>query len=147
MRALNLRLGWAELFVLASLPIVAGFLTPAFIGGWTVALVPGLTYLLAVGMLYTLYRLYLAERAQVSVAAAAGVTFRVVDARGVCPLGRRKGDLVTVEVGGPVTPALCPHAELVLRRAAIIGEEQPVQQWCCPVYEHLLVFERELKAA
>ncbi len=72
---------------------------------------------------------------------------QVVDVRGVCPLGRREGEVVTVGPAGSVVPQLCSPAETVLRLAAAASEEQEAKEWCCPIYDHMLVFRRELKAA
>lgn len=147
MVTINLRLGWAELLALVAVALVPAFLTPAFLGGWTIALVPGLTYLLAVGVTYGIYRQHVSEKARAWLPAVPALAFRVVETRGVCPLGRGKGDLVTVDVAGSVSPRLCAHAEAVLRRAVVAGEEQQVKQWCCPIFDHMLVFEAEAKAA
>ena len=54
---------------------------------------------------------------------------------------------VSVGSGGEITPELCPHAETVLRLASTEDEQPGVRQWCCPVYDHLLVFRRERLAA
>ena len=147
MWTINIRLGLAEFFTLASLLAVAGLLTLAFVSQWTIALVPGLTYALAIGVTYTLYRRYASEGAEVSRPVALPTRFQVVNVRGVCPLGRRTGDLVTVGPAGSIVPQLCPPAEAVLRVAAAAGEEQEVKEWCCPIFDHLLVFRRESKAA
>ena len=82
------------------------------------------------------------ERAAVREAAAAAATFRVVNARGECPAGRRTGDLVSIDAAGSVTPELCPPAEAVLRLAAQ-GAEEERQDWCCPIFDHQLAFQRE----
>jgi hypothetical protein len=147
MWTINIRLGLAEFFTFASLLIVAGLLTVAFLSGWTIALVPAITYTLAIGATYVLYRRYFSQEAEVSRPVASVARFRVVGARGVCPLGSREGDLVTVGPAGAVIPQLCPPAEHVLRRAASAGAEPEIKEWCCPIFDHLLVFRRELKAA
>ncbi|MDA0264762.1 MAG: hypothetical protein O2803_11500 [Chloroflexi bacterium] len=67
-------------------------------------------------------------------------TFRVVASRGICPKGFVEGDFLTVPAGGPVAPALCPAAEEVLRLAA--EDNSDVREWCCPIYDHLLVFKK-----
>lgn len=146
MWTVSIRAGWAELFTLASLAAVAALLTVAFRADWTIALVPGLTYALAIGVTYALYRRYAVGRPQILERPAAAVAFRVVDARGVCPLGRRQGDLVTVDPAGAVAPQVCPQAEAVLRMAAADGR-LGVEEWCCPIFDHMLVFRREVKAA
>ena len=142
----RIRLGWVEFFTLFSMLAVAALLVPALRAGWAIALVPGLTYLLAMGAAYVLYRQYARERAQASRLATA-VTFRVVDVRGVCPLGRRTGDLITVGSGDGAVSELCEAAQQVLRLAAASGNGQAAERWCCPIYEHLLVFQREPVAA
>ncbi len=147
MWTINIRLGLGEFFILASLLAVAGLLTLAFANGWTIALVPGLTYVLAIGVTYVLYQQYAGKEARVSQPAALSTRFQVVNVQGVCPLGRRKGDLVTVDPAGSAVPQLCPPAEAILRLAAAAGEEQEVKEWCCPIFDHLLVFRRELRAA
>ncbi len=143
MWTLSIRIGRAELFTLASLPVVAAFLIPAFMIDWSIALVPTLGYLVALGAAYTVYRRYAGERTAVVELAT---RFQVVDVRGVCPLGRREGDVVTVGPTGSVVPHLCPPAEAMLRLAAA-GDEQQAKEWCCPIFDHMLVFRRELKAA
>ena len=41
---------------------------------------------------------------------------------------------------GSVIPSLCAEAEAVLRMAA--ADDSEVREWCCPVYDHLLVFRK-----
>ena len=142
----EIRLGIAQLFTGASLLVVAGLVALSLMTDWSIALVPGLTCALAIAAVYAGYRHYVREKR------APGfldipTRFRVVDSRGVCPFGYRKGDFVTVTRGRLVVPQLCPLAEAVLRLAADTGGEVQVQEWCCPVYEHLLVFRRELLVA
>ena len=141
-----IRLGFAELFTGVSLLAVAGLVALGLTTDWTIALVPGLTYALAITAAYAGYRQYVHKKS-VPKLLEIPARFRVVDSRGVCPFGYRKGDFVTVTRGRLVVPQLCPPAEAVLRLAADTGEEANVQEWCCPVYEHLLVFKRELQAA
>ncbi len=141
---LTVRFGWAEFLMLASLAIGAGIVAAAIAGGWTIALVPGITYGLAIVGAYGLYQ-RLEERAQIAAEVPAPARFQVVDTRGVCPLGHRKGDLLTVDAAGSVAPQVCPAAAAVLELAA--DSEEEVQEWCCPVYDHMLVFRRQLKAA
>ncbi len=145
MWTIKIRYGAAELITLASLLAVAGLLTLAFFNEWTIALVPGLTYALAVLVTYGAYRRYAGERLRAAEPVPMAA-FRVVGGRGECPLGLRKGDLVTVGAGGAVAPALCSAAVAVLRLASADGEAD-VKEWCCPVYEHQLVFRQEAKAA
>lgn len=75
-------------------------------------------------------------------AATAAVAFRVTGARGHCTLGRRVGDLIEVGGDGRCSPGLCSAAESALRVAAKASDADAGQQWCCPVYDHLLVFKR-----
>ena len=63
------------------------------------------------------------------------------------PRDHAKGYTLTVALTGLITPQVCKYAEAVLRMAAAADQEQEVKEWCCPVYRHMLVFERELKAA
>ena len=72
------------------------------------------------------------------------MAFRVIGSRGTCPVGRREGDLITV-TGGKVVPFLCEEAQAVLRMATTGPDGS--REWCCPVYEHLLVFKEEKVAA
>lgn len=74
-------------------------------------------------------------------AAQAALAFRVIGTRGRCTLGRRVGDLVQVGADGRCTPGLCADAEATLRLAAK-AKDAVDQRWCCPVYDHLLVFQR-----
>ena len=145
MFTINLRVGPAELLSVVSVAVTAGLLTVAFVEEWTFALVPAVTYVLATSAAYGLYRVYLQERSRASVPASV-VKFRVVDTRGACPLGWQMGDVATVG-DDAVSPQLCPEAAAVLRLAASGRESQPVEEWCCPVYEHMLVFRHEKQAA
>jgi hypothetical protein len=142
MWTIKLRLGIAEIVALASLGVVAAVITVAIIE-WPVAVVPAGTYALGMSVAYGMYRRYSNESSHAAAharqAEAHGVIFRVVETHGVCPLGRRIGDYVTVRNGG-TAPDICPEAAGVLRLAARDGQ---VKQWCCPIYEHMLVFERE----
>lgn len=90
---------------------------------------------------------YVDERGRVSEPVNSEARFRVVDARGVCPSGFRIGDSITVGPSGSVAPELCPAAQAVLRLAATADESQEVKEWCCPVFDHLLVFRREVQVA
>ena len=69
--------------------------------------------------------------------------FRVVGSRGVCPRGMKPGDLVTLSQSGSISPSLCPLAEATLRSVAASGTDpsEPTE-WCCPIYDHLLVFSQ-----
>ena len=149
MWTINVRLGVAEFVTFFLLLAVAAVVAGAFrVGGlWPIALVPGLTYVLAIGVSYGLYRRYASEQAVAAQSISATASFQVVDVRGECPLGRRKGDLVSVDGAGSVVPQLCQPAVSVLRLAASDGEGPETQRWCCPVYDHLLVFQRTAKAA
>ena len=149
MWTIHVRLGVAEFATILLLLAVALVVAVAFrVGGlWPVALVPGLTYMLAIGVAYALYRRYAGERAAASHPVGAAASFQIVDVRGECPLGRRKGDFVSVDPTGSVVPKLCQPAESVLLMAASDAEGSAAQRWCCPVYDHLLVFQRTPQAA
>ncbi|MBI4329042.1 MAG: hypothetical protein HY685_04155 [Chloroflexi bacterium] len=152
----------ADYFVVAGLLVVAGAVAVALVTGWPIALVPGIAYALALATAYLLYQQHARETAQVlapsialaerkempAASARAGlgvvagtVAFRVVGAHGTCLIGRSLGDLVTVGAAGSVSPRVCPQAEAVLRLAA--AGDGDVREWCCPIYDHLLVFRRE----
>ncbi|MBI4296965.1 MAG: hypothetical protein HY676_00355 [Chloroflexi bacterium] len=156
MRWSKMRVGWAEYGGLAGLAMVVGLVAWSVLGGWTIAIIPGLTYVLASGTVYLLYKQHQRERAETLVASPAmkaavslaqAMTFRVVGAKGVCPLGRHVGDVLRLEPDGEVTPRVCPHAAATLRLAVREDQGEEVQEWCCPIYDHLLVFRREVKAA
>jgi len=161
------RFGLAEIATLIGFLAVAIIVGIAISKGWVIAVIPGITYVLAMAAAYLLQRHFQAARAsaaQLQAAArqpatarvelrpvvvpvqAPALAFRVVDTRGVCPLGYKKGTVVTMTTGGSVHPPLCAAAEAVLRLAA---KEDPTKasDWCCPVYQHLLVFHREPQAA
>jgi hypothetical protein len=70
----------------------------------------------------------------------AATYFKVVGARGLCPKGINPGDFMEVSANGLVTPHLCPEAELILNMAA--GTDSETREWCCPVYDHYLVFKK-----
>src|SRR3989304_2506643 len=101
-----IRLGFAELFTGVSLFAVAGLVALGLTTEWTIALVPGLTYALAITAAYAGYRQYVHEKS-VPKLLELPARFRVVDSRGVCPFGYRKGDFVTVTRGRLVVPQLC----------------------------------------
>lgn len=67
-------------------------------------------------------------------------TFKVVGSRGICPRGMGQGDFVEVGADGSVSPGLCAEAEAVLCMAS--EDHSEVREWCCPVYDHLLVFKK-----
>jgi hypothetical protein len=148
------RIGLPEYLLAAVLLTVAALVVLAVNSGWGILIVPGTTYGVAAVGTYAIYRLaspravrvvqpaFTDRRAQAAVAAS----FRVVETRGICPLGRRAGDLVSIGPAGEITPELCSHAEAVLRVASANGGEEEVEEWCCPVYDHLLVFHREALA-
>lgn len=149
MLTLNLRLGIAELALAASLVFI-GALVVLFVVEWPVGLVPAASYAIASAGAYAGYRVHQRERAAAAVREEAAdrkvtVKFRVVDTRGACPLGRRTGDVIAVGEDGAVSPFVCPEAAAVLQIAARDG--QNVEQWCCPVYDHMLVMRREAVAA
>lgn len=66
--------------------------------------------------------------------------FQVVGSRGICPKGFAQGDFLEVRGNGSVSPGLCAEAGAVLHMAAADNSE--VREWCCPVYDHLLVFKK-----
>ncbi len=70
----------------------------------------------------------------------AATYFKVVGSRGICPMGVTQGDFLKLAASGSVTPSLCAEAEAVLRMAA--ANDSEVREWCCPVYDHLLVFKK-----
>lgn len=150
MWTINLRLGFPELALAASLTFLAGLIV-LFIVQWPVGLVPAASYGLAIVGAYLAYRLHERERARAVLRAPEEsavkqiVRFRVVDTRGACPLGRRRGDVITISPTAHPLPAVCPMAEAVLRSAA--ADTPDVDHWCCPIYDHLLVFRREPAAA
>ena len=145
MWSINLRVGAAEFITLASLFVVAALMAVAYFEN-PIVLVPGVTYGLASSGVYLLYRRYARDVGRIAESVAAA-RFRVVDTHGVCPYGRQKGDLVAVGPGDRMSPQLCPEAAQVLQLAVQGRDGQPVEQWCCPVYDHLLVFQRERIAA
>lgn len=176
LRRLARRLRAVEYAAMGTSLLVAAAVASALRGGgWPIAVVLAVAYGVAMGTLFLVNWRYAGERAPVprpvelsawrtqravtpmaaatdgSPAAAvwadrpAASAFRVVGARGTCPLGYRKGEVITVGEGGAVSPHLCPAAEAVLRLAA--AGEDGAERWCCPVYEHLLVFQRERIAA
>ena len=71
--------------------------------------------------------------------------FKVVGTRGLCPRGILENDFVKLGADSRVAPALCPEAEKALRMAA--EDDSEVKEWCCPVYDHLLVFKKLDKVA
>jgi hypothetical protein len=139
---LQLRIGIAELVFACSLAFLAA-LAVLFVIEWPVALVPAVTYALASVAAHAGYRIHAGEQARVAETERA-VTFRVIETRGACPVGRQRGDLVSV-TGGRVTPFVCQEAQAVLKIAS--ASPDSAQEWCCPLYEHLLVFKREKLAA
>ncbi len=70
----------------------------------------------------------------------AATYFKVVGSRGLCPKGINQGDFVKMSASGRVSPGLCPEAEAVLHMAT--GDDSEIREWCCPVYDHLLVFKK-----
>ena len=157
----------AGIVTFSSFAVVVAVVTFAVLSGWTIALVPGLAYVIAMLAAYVAYRLsrrrtvatgYAAAASQVfqhadsqtftpspALSEAAVATFRVTDIVGVCPLGYDVGTVISVDPSGVVQPRLCAPAETVLRFAAN-GEEDEVNEWCCPIYDHFLVFRREIES-
>jgi len=136
----NLRIGIPELLVAASGAIVIALLAVAIANDWTYAIIPAATYGLAIAVSYTLYRLFRQYEAEQTVPFESVVHFKVVDTRGTCILGRATGDVITVGPAGAVTPTLCVPATVALRNAAVAGPRSDVDEWCCPIYDHMLVF-------
>ena len=75
----------------------------------------------------------------------AATFFKVVGTRGTCPRGLTEGDFLRAGSDGSISPALCAEAEAVLRMAA--GVDIDVKQWCCPIYDHMLVFKKQEKSS
>jgi hypothetical protein len=140
----TLRIGPAELFFAVSAAALAALVAIAFATGWTIALIPGITYGLAVGAIYTIAKGYGRDEASQPMEEIA--RFEVVDVRGRCQLSRKAGDVIKVGPAGSVTPVLCPAAERVLRQAAST-RDAGVEEWCCPIYDHMLVFRQVARAA
>lgn len=140
---LNLRIGLPEVVTMGSLLFLAA-LVVLFIVEWPVGLVPAATYAVASVGSYAGYRQYVRERGKAEEGERVQ-RFRVVETRGVCPLGRRTGEVLMVS-GGNVSPFVCPEASAVLQ-AATAADGDPARKWCCPVYDHLLVFEKQRAAA
>jgi hypothetical protein len=169
MRIGPMRVGVPEYVLFIGLAMVAGLVTWGVSSGWTIAIVPGVTYLLAATAAYAIYQTESQRSARGAQAAsvpadrgqrlnpsfstgpltqgATAASFRVVAAQGVCPLGRQVGETVSIGSGGEITPELCRPAEAVLRLASAADPQPGVKEWCCPVYDHLLVFRRERLAA
>ena len=75
----------------------------------------------------------------------ASTYFKVVGTRGLCPRGIIENDFVKMSADGRITPGLCPEAEKVLHMAA--EDDSEIREWCCPVYDHMLVFKKLDKVA
>ncbi len=149
-----------EFTLTVSLAVVAALVGWGLASGWWIALVPGLAYALAATAAYALSRLESKKLAPGAVAQASRVqvpparsapgapavvgaaAFHIVGARGTCLLGRRVGEVVLVPPGGRASLPICPAAEVVLQLAAS-GSAQGVKEWCCPIYDHFLVFKQE----
>jgi len=140
---INLRVGLPEVITMGSLLFLAA-LVVLLIVEWPVGLVPAVSYAIASVGAYAGYRQYVRERNKAEVTERVQ-RFRVVETRGVCPLGHRTGDVMMVS-GNDVSPLVCAEASAVLR-AASAADGEAARKWCCPVYDHLLVFERERVAA
>jgi hypothetical protein len=144
MWTLNLRIGWPEFLLAGSLAFLAG-LVVLFILEWPVGLIPAGTYAITSVGAYAGFRQSSREQERQRAEERAPTRFRIVGGVGTCPLGLRTGQEVAVPAIGSPTPMICAEAEAVLRMAAADG--QVVRQWCCPVYDHMLVFEKEAVAA
>jgi hypothetical protein len=152
MRIGSKSVGVPEYLLLLTLALVAGLVVWGVRAGWAIVLVPGMIYFVGAVAIYGIYRIEsrrLEGATQIvsRIASLGAAVFRIVETRGVCVRGRQVGELVSVGSEGEITPELCSHAAAVLRRAAVEDEESSVERWCCPVYDHLLVFRRELVAA
>lgn len=141
MCTVNFRVGLAELLVAASAAVIVGLLVVALIYNWTYGLIPALTYGLAIAVSYVIYTRYRDLEAESTVPFESVAHFKVVDSRGQCTLGRKTGDVIKVGPAGGVTPLLCAPAAFALRRAAADASRGSVDEWCCPVYDHMLVFQ------
>lgn len=147
MLTVNLRFGIAE-FTLAISLIFLSALVVLFVIEWPIGLVPTASYAVATVGTYAGYRVYSQERDRSAALPAKQETepvkFRVVHTMGTCPLGHSTGDVITVSASGSVEPVVCPEAASMLQMAARDGH---VARWCCPVYDHMLVFRKEAVAA
>ncbi len=70
----------------------------------------------------------------------ASAYFKVVGTRGICPRGIVENDFLKMSADGKITPGICPAAEKVLHMAA--EDDSEIREWCCPVYDHMLVFKK-----
>lgn len=139
MRSSASSIGVPEYVLLASLLLVGALMAWGLASGWPLVLLPGLTYVVGALACYTVYR--------AEVGGVEPVVFEVTAVRGECLLGRKVGERLRVAPGRAITPEVCLHAEQVLRHAAVENGDADVQEWCCPIYDHLLVFGREAVAA
>lgn len=138
MRARRIGLGRADLAWLLGVVVIAAAVTFFVSQGWEIAVVPGMTYLAATTAALAVYRIQERRRAELGLPAS----FRVIDGRGRCLRGYGVGEVFRVGADGKVFPSVCEHAETVLKQAAASGDDYDLTEWCCPVYEHLLVFQR-----
>ncbi|MFQ5473407.1 MAG: hypothetical protein ACE5FA_11060 [Dehalococcoidia bacterium] len=136
----KVRLGFAELLVAASAVAVVGLLVVALVYDWTYGLIPALTYGLAIAVSYGVYARFREIEAESTVPFESVVHFKVIDTKGECTLGRRTGDVIKVGPAGGITPTLCAPAAFALRRAATDASRGSVDEWCCPIHDHMLVF-------
>jgi uncharacterized repeat protein (TIGR04076 family) len=143
MWAMKVSIGPAEVAAAAGLAFLAG-LAVLFVLEWPVGLIPAVTFAMASSAAYAGYRLH--EREQARAARAKVVQFRVIDRHGVCPLGRHVGDVISYS-GEHTEPFICEEARAVLAMATSGPDWERPKEWCCPVYEHMLVFRREKAAA
>ena len=162
----------AEGLASTGLLMVAIGVTIAVAASEPLALVPGITYAVAVGMAFLVYKHYLSIRPAPAatveaeddyrmdvyplletgwedelatdsrewVDMPAATYFKVVGGRGICPRGIVENDFLKVSADGAVAPRLCAEAEAVLHMAT--GDDSEVREWCCPVYDHMLVFKK-----
>jgi hypothetical protein len=145
----RVRSGLWEYVWIGGLLLMAGAALWAAGAGRTTLAAPTLVFVLIALAGYAVYRWQwqpgTPDERPVLWSGAADVTlasFRVIEVDGACPRGFGVGDRITLGRSGALSPVLCDHAAAALRKAA--GDANPgVQQWCCPVQDHRLIFERE----
>jgi uncharacterized repeat protein (TIGR04076 family) len=145
MLTVNLRIGIAEIALAISLVLVLA-LVALFVIEWPIGLIPAASYAVATVGTYAGYRVHSREQVHARLAelGSESVKFRVVHTMGTCPLGHSTGDVIAVSASGSVEPVVCPEAAAMLQMAARDGH---VARWCCPVYDHMLIFRKEAVAA
>lgn len=91
-----------------------------------------------------------AAEALLAPAALDGRMLRVVAAHGACHLGYKPGDTFHCGRGGDLEPGVCPAAQETLRpllSAMAESRSGAPSRVCCPIYDHMLVFEMVPAAA